>query len=152
MRVSVGDVSLYFDVEGMGLSPPMSDNARATNDSSACMAALGPDHSFLKSSSLAPLADMRSLQSSSTTAVTEEVTRVHPDRWNLDTWVAGCAAEFRKVLEIEKPILLGQSFGGFVALGVAIRHPELPAKLILSSTAARMARRPRVTDVRAPGR
>ena len=41
------------------------------------------------------------------------------------------------MLEIEEPILLGQSFGGFVALGVAIRHPDLPAKLVLSSTAAR---------------
>ena len=59
-----------------------------------------------------------------------------PDRWNLDTWVTD-VAEFCKVLEIEEPILLGQSFGGIVALGAAIRHPDLPAKLVLSSSAAR---------------
>ena len=94
----------------------------------------GPDHTMLKPF-LAPLADIaqvvfvdqrghgRSDESS-------------PDKWNLDTWIAD-VAEFCKVLEIEAPILLGQSFGGIVALGVAIRYPELPARLILSSSAAR---------------
>jgi pimeloyl-ACP methyl ester carboxylesterase len=94
----------------------------------------GPDHTMLKPF-LAPLADSaqvvfvdqrghgRSDESS-------------PDKWNLNTWIAD-VADFCKVLEIETPILLGQSFGGIVALGVAIRYPELPAKLILSSSAAR---------------
>jgi pimeloyl-ACP methyl ester carboxylesterase len=38
-------------------------------------------------------------------------------------------------LGIEKPIVLGYSFGGFVAQSYAIRHPDHPAKLILYSTA-----------------
>ena len=39
---------------------------------------------------------------------------------------------------IEKPIVYGGSFGGFVAQSYATRHPDHPAKLILASTAARV--------------
>ena len=59
------------------------------------------------------------------------------ETWNLAQWgddVKGlCDA-----LGIEKPIVYGNSFGGMVAMSYASRHPEHPAKLILSSTAARM--------------
>ncbi len=59
-----------------------------------------------------------------------------PASWNLDRWaddvVALCDA-----LDIERPIVLGQSFGGFVAQRYAGRHPEHPAAVVLSSTAAR---------------
>ena len=41
-------------------------------------------------------------------------------------------------LGIEKPIVLGGSFGGFVAQSYATRHPGHPAKLILASTAAKI--------------
>jgi proline iminopeptidase len=41
-------------------------------------------------------------------------------------------------LGIEKPVVLGQSFGGMVAMEYAARHPEAPSKLVLSSTAARL--------------
>ena len=59
------------------------------------------------------------------------------ERWTLDTWIADIPA-FCDALGIEHPILLGQSFRGIVALGVAARHPQLPAKLIVSSSAARI--------------
>jgi proline iminopeptidase len=55
--------------------------------------------------------------------------------WNLAQWaddvVGLCAA-----LEIEKPVVMGQSFGGYVALTYAVRHPEHPSKLIIGSTRA----------------
>ena len=38
-------------------------------------------------------------------------------------------------LEIERPIVMGVSFGGYVAI-LRIAHPDHPAKLILCSTAA----------------
>jgi len=38
------------------------------------------------------------------------------------------------VLGISKPIVLGQSFGGFVAQRYIARHPKHPLKVILSST------------------
>ena len=37
-------------------------------------------------------------------------------------------------LGIEKPIVLGYSFGGFVAQSYATRHPDHPAKLVPYST------------------
>jgi len=43
-------------------------------------------------------------------------------------------ALFCKVLDIERPIVLGQSFGGFVALSIAHRHPDFPAGIILFDT------------------
>jgi len=57
---------------------------------------------------------------------------MHLDRWADDI------ADFCAALGIEKPAILGQSFGGMVAMHYATRHPDGPAKLILSSTAARM--------------
>jgi proline iminopeptidase len=41
-------------------------------------------------------------------------------------------------LGIERPIVLGQSFGGFVAQRYLARHPGHAAKVILSSTSPRM--------------
>jgi len=46
--------------------------------------------------------------------------------------------EICDALGIEKPAVYGNSFGGMVAMSYAARHPGHPAKLILSSTAARM--------------
>jgi proline iminopeptidase len=45
---------------------------------------------------------------------------------------------FCDALGIEKPIVYGNSFGGMVAMSYGTRHPDHPAKLILSSTAARI--------------
>lgn len=43
---------------------------------------------------------------------------------------------FCDVLGIVRPIVLGASFGGMVALAYATRHPAHPSKLVLISTAA----------------
>jgi proline iminopeptidase len=59
------------------------------------------------------------------------------ETWTLAQWgddVHGLC----QTLGIEKPVVLGQSFGGMVAMSYAARHPEGPSKLILSSTAGRM--------------
>src|SRR5262249_23006410 len=56
--------------------------------------------------------------------------------WHLDTWVADIV-DFCAALELDHPIILGQSFGGVVALAVSARHPELPSKLVVSSSLAR---------------
>jgi pimeloyl-ACP methyl ester carboxylesterase len=59
-----------------------------------------------------------------------------PADWNLERWVADIV-DFCAALELEHPIILGQSFGGVVALAVSARHPDLPAKLVVSSSLAR---------------
>ena len=59
-----------------------------------------------------------------------------PAQWNLDRWVKDIV-EFCEALELDRPIILGQSFGGVVALAVSARNPELPLKLIVSSSLAK---------------
>jgi proline iminopeptidase len=60
-----------------------------------------------------------------------------PHTWTLARWgddiKAVCDA-----LGLEKPVVVGQSFGGMVAQSYATRHPDHPAKVVFSSTAARM--------------
>lgn len=63
--------------------------------------------------------------------------RSTPEHWSLTQW-ADDIKHFADALEIEKPIVLGQSFGGFVAQAYAITYPTHAAGLILSSTSARM--------------
>ena len=59
-----------------------------------------------------------------------------PAEWNLERWVPDLV-EVCEALELEHPIVLGQSFGGIVALAVAARYPDLPSKLVVSSSLAR---------------
>ena len=45
---------------------------------------------------------------------------------------ADCLAGLVETLRLEKPHLLGHSYGGALALEVYRRHPTLPATLILA--------------------
>ncbi len=58
--------------------------------------------------------------------------------WTLDTF-ADDVVRLCDALGIERPIVLGQSFGGFVAQRYLARHPGHPAKVVLSSTSPHMA-------------
>jgi pimeloyl-ACP methyl ester carboxylesterase len=60
-----------------------------------------------------------------------------PATWSLAQWGDDIKL-FCDALGIEKPIVLGQSFGGMVAQSYASRHPEHPKAVIFSSTAPRM--------------
>jgi pimeloyl-ACP methyl ester carboxylesterase len=42
--------------------------------------------------------------------------------------------DFCVALEIEKPVVMGTSFGGHVAMAYTTRHPDHPGKLILCTT------------------
>ncbi len=57
--------------------------------------------------------------------------------WTLDTW-ADDVVRLCDALGVVKPIVLGQSFGGFVAQRYLARHPGHAGKIILSSTSAAM--------------
>lgn len=59
--------------------------------------------------------------------------RCPPSDWTLDTF-ADDVVRLCDALGIQRPIVLGQSFGGFVAQRYLERHPGHPAKVILSST------------------
>lgn len=133
MYVTVNGARLFFDVEGLGLVP---DGPRMREKPTLLLLHGGPgfDHTMFKPafSALADIVqivyyDHRGQGRSSG----------DPEGWTLAQWgddVKGlCDA-----LGIERPIVLGGSFGGFVAQAYATRHPEHPAKLILASTAARI--------------
>ena len=89
--------------------------------------------------------------STSTTAATAAAIAGTPERWNLAQWGDDVRA-FCDALGIERPVVLGKSFGGMVAMAYATRHPEHPGKLVLVEHHARDAPRPRARGLRAARR
>jgi len=130
--VSVGDVRLYVDVDGAKLVPDgMSMRERPTII--LLHGGPGADHTMYKEwyASLTEVAQVVYYDHRGN-GRSEDGPR---ERWNLDQWADDLRA-LCDVLGIERPIVFGASFGGFVALNYAIRHPEHPAKLVLASTMA----------------
>jgi len=134
MRVQVSDVRLFFDVEGAKLRP---DGATMREVPTLLLLHGGPgfDHSIFKPdfSGLTDIAQVIYLDHRGN----GRSDRDGPERWNLDRWGDDIRA-FCEALEIERPIVMGESFGGMVAMAYASRHPDHPAKLILASTAAKI--------------
>jgi proline-specific peptidase len=134
MRVQIGDVRLFFDVEGAKLRP---DGPAMREVPTLLLLHGGPgfDHSIFKPyfSEFADVAQVVYLDHRGN----GRSDRDGPERWNLERWGDDIRA-FCDRLEIEKPIVMGESFGGMVAMSYATRHPDHPGKLILSSTAAKM--------------
>jgi proline iminopeptidase len=133
VRIRVRDTALFFDVEGAKLVP---DGPVLREKPTLVLLHGGPgfDHSVFKPafSALADAAqvvylDLRGNGRSE---------RSEPVRWRLDEWADDLRA-FCDALGIERPAVLGQSFGGMVAMAYATRHPEHPGSLVLSSTTAR---------------
>ncbi len=132
MFIEVNGTKLYFDVEGAGLVP---DGPRMKPKPTLILlhGRPGADHSMFKPafSALSDAAQIiyldhrgngRSMGSS-------------PDTWSLAQW-GDDVKGFSDALGIEKPIVCGVSFGGFVAQSYALRHPQHPSKPIRESTAA----------------
>lgn len=133
MRVPVGDAALFVEVLGRKLAEAGGETIE--RPTIVCLHG-GPawDHRTLLAD-LAPLAehaqlvfyDHRGLGRSS---------RTGPETWTLAQWAVDLAALIR-ALGLERPVVLGQSFGGMVAQRFAIDHPGLASGLILLSTSAR---------------
>jgi pimeloyl-ACP methyl ester carboxylesterase len=133
MRVNVDGIKLFFDVEGASLVP---DGSSMRQRPTLVVLHGGPgwDHAAFKPS-LSPLADCAQVVYLDHLGQGRSEP-IDPSRWNLGSWAAAVRG-FCDALEIERPVVLGESFGGFVALRYAIDYPDHPAKLILMSTAAR---------------
>jgi len=133
MRVSVGDVRLFVDFGGPGLVP---DGPRMRERPTLVMLHGGPglDHSPFKQPHFSRLSEVAQVVYYDQRG-NGRSDRGSPEQWTLDTW-ADDVVGLCDALGIEKPIVFGASFGGFVALNYAIRHPGHPGGLILSSTAA----------------
>jgi pimeloyl-ACP methyl ester carboxylesterase len=134
VRVRVNDTVLFFDVEGPKF---VADGGSMREKPTVVLLHGGPgfDHSNFKPeyARLAEVAQLVYLDHRGN----GRSERGDASTWNLDTW-ADDVKGFCDALEIESPIVLGWSFGGFVAMAYAIRHPGHAAKVILQSTAARL--------------
>jgi pimeloyl-ACP methyl ester carboxylesterase len=135
VRITVNATALYFDVEGASLVP---DGPTLSQRPTLLLLHGGPgfDHAYFKPafSALADCAQVvyldlraqgRSAQAAVQTCTLEQMA---------DDVAAFCAA-----LDIQRPIVLGHSAGGFVALTLAVRHPTLAERLVLVDTAAATA-------------
>ncbi|MCK6556889.1 alpha/beta hydrolase [Candidatus Binatia bacterium] len=133
MYINVDGVRLFFDVEGAKLVP---DGPTMREKPTLLLLHGGPgfDHSSYKPAfaRFADLAQVVYLDHRGNGRSDRSTT----ERWTLAQWGDDVRA-FCDALGIEKPIVMGQSFGGFVAIAYATRHPDHPGGLILSSTSAR---------------
>ena len=130
MRISLGDVSLWFDVSGPSVIP-QGDTTVERPVLVAVHGGPGLDHLTVKSA-LGPLAedfqvvyfDLRGHGRSEHSSA---------EFWNMRTW----ADDLRRLcdaLGLRKPVVLGSSFGGFVALTYAALFPDHPGGVILANT------------------
>jgi len=132
MHVLVNGVRLFFDVEGARFVP---DGPRMREKPTLIMLHGGPgfDHSIYKPA-YAALADVAQIVYLDHRGNGRSDDGPH-EAWTLAHWGDDVRA-FCDALGIEKPIVLGVSFGGMVAIAYATRHPDHPGKLVLVSTEA----------------
>jgi len=135
MRIDIGQgVRLFVDVQGPGLVP---DGAAMREKPTLICMHGGPgfDHSSFKPGFTA-LADLAQIVYYDHRGHGRSDERPR-EEWTLDTW-ADDIVRLCSALGIEKPIVLGQSFGGFVAQRYIARHPGHAGKIIISSSSHHM--------------
>ena len=129
MRMRIGDVSLYFDVDGCQLVPAGPDMVERPTVI-ALHGGPGADHSLFK-----PV--LRGVTEFAQVIYLDQrgsgrSGRGEPETWTWERW-ADDVIDFCDALEIADPVLLGTSSGGWVALTTAIRHPGRMGGLVLDS-------------------
>jgi pimeloyl-ACP methyl ester carboxylesterase len=135
VHLNIGDVKLFFDVEGLGWT---AEETALHPRPVIVLVHGGPgtnDHSHYKPT-LSALTDTAQLIYYDHRG-NGRSGRSEPAKWNLAQWGEDLKA-FCDALGLERPIVLGTSFGGFVAQSYATRYPDHPGKLILCSTSSRM--------------
>ncbi|MEL6619492.1 MAG: alpha/beta hydrolase [Pseudomonadota bacterium] len=133
MRIEVNGVRLFVDIEGAGLVPD-GPFMRQKHTIIALHGGPGADHSILKPL-LGQFNDLAQI------VYVDHRGNGRSDDGDADTWTLAQWGDDVKtlcdILGIAKPIVYGASFGGVVAQAYATRHPDHPAALILSATAAK---------------
>ena len=134
MLIEVNNSRLYVDIVGSGLvakGPEMVERPTVF----ILHGGPGMDHTTMKPD-VNPLAEIAQLVYYDHRGQGRSDTD-KPENWNLDQWADDLRALI-ELLGVDNPIVLGLSFGGFVAQNYAIRHADKLHKLILASTVARM--------------
>lgn len=135
MKIDIGGgVRLYVDVDGAGLVP---DGPQMREKPTLICMHGGPgfDHSAFKPA-FGQLTDLAQVIYYDHRGHGRSDPRPSSE-WNLDVW-ADDVVRLCDALGIVKPIVLGQSFGGFVGQRYIARHPGHASKVILSSTSHHM--------------
>jgi proline iminopeptidase len=135
MRVQVGDVRLFFDVEGTKLvaeGPWMRERPTVVLlhpgpgfDHGLFKVGIGP---WLAAGTQVVYLDMRGAGRSDPG---------RPEDLRLERW-ADDVREFCDALRIDRPIVFGLGFGSLVALDYAARYPQHPGALVLTAPVARI--------------
>ncbi|MEM9426433.1 MAG: alpha/beta hydrolase [Pseudomonadota bacterium] len=134
MYTYVNGTRIYFDIDGEGLTP---DGAVIRKKPTVVMVHGGPgaDHTVSKPyfSQLTDIAQVVFYDHRGNGRSSGD----DPNQWNLAQWGDDLHG-LCDALGIERPIVIGTSFGGFVSLAYATRHPDHAAGLVLISTAAKV--------------
>ena len=129
MKLHINGTELYFDVVGSGLDASTGFGQKPT----MILLHGGPgfDHSYLRPW-LDPVSEVAQL------VYVDQRGNGRSQRHSHEYYQLGIMADdiiqLCQALAIEHPIVLGQSFGGFVALSIAHRHPEFASGLVLFDT------------------
>ena len=129
MKLSVNGTELFFDVVGSGLDAASGFRQKPT----LIILHGGPgfDHTYLRPW-LDPLGEVAQL------VYVDERGCGRSTRHSYEYYQLGIMADdvvaLCHALDIEHPLVLGQSFGGFVALTIALRHPDFAAGIVLFDT------------------
>lgn len=134
MYTTVNGARIYFDVDGEGLTP---DGAAMRQKPTVVTVHGGPgaDHTVSKPyfSQLKDIAQVVFYDHRGNGRSSGD----DPKDWTLAQW-GDDLRSLCDALGIERPIIVGTSFGGFVSLAYATRHPDHATGLVLISTAAKV--------------
>ncbi len=130
MYLKANGTRLFFDVVGSHLEP-VGDTMRAKPTLIVLHGGPGFDHSYFRPV-LDPLGEVAQVIFLDERGQGRSAR--HPNEYYQLGIMADDVAAFCSELGIEQPVVLGNSFGGFLALSLVVRHPNLVSGLILVST------------------
>lgn len=135
MRIQVGDVRLFFDVEGTKL---VAEGPWMRERRTVVLLHPGPgfDHGPFKVQ-IGPLLARRAQVIYLDMRGAGRSDPGEPEDQRLERWAEDVHG-FCAALQLERPIVLGLGFGAVVALDYAARYPEHPGGLVLIAPVARI--------------
>lgn len=135
MKIDIGGLRLYVDIDGKALVPR---GPEMVERPTVVLLHGGPgmDHSHFKHGTTYDYTDIAQViyydhrgNGRSDPGAVED--------WRLDVW-ADDVVKLCDALGIDRPVVIGESFGGFVAQRYLARHPNHPSSVVLGCTSPRL--------------